>query len=118
MKKIFKRKEKEKDLVVINTVGDKVLRGDVKKINEYAKKISDALMKSVGTVYLEDIFLLFLFENLADGPSRAVHIPKDYLKAAYVLWSEGYIEHTADDRVYLTSEGVKIVNVIRRVLSK
>ena len=82
-----------------------------------AAGVAKKALKIDETFYPEDVFLLWLEENKAYTPDTAIIVPDEYVVAMYTLWSEGFVEHTYNDRVFLTGRGRQVLKILKMKLS-
>jgi hypothetical protein len=122
IRKFWKRERKKKEEsaepdIVINTEGEKLSAASVRKLRALAAGVAKKAMKVAEHVHPEDIFLLWLDEHKAFGPESAIVVPNEYLAAMYSLWTEGFVMHTYDDRVFATPSGRYVIKLLKMKLS-
>lgn len=123
MRKFWKRKRKKvEDMesepqVEINTSGEKLSAASMRKIRALAAGVAKKALKVGVNTYPEDVFLLWLDEHEAYGPESAIIVPEEYLAAMYSLWTEGFVQHTYDDKVYATPSGRYVIKILKMKLS-
>lgn len=115
------RKKRIKDVeepdIAANIIGDRVPSKISQELYKFASEVGRKAMKVAEEIYPEDIFLLWLSINDAVSPERALEVPTTYVTAMYTLWTEGFIGHTYDERVYLTPQGMRVVNILKMKLA-
>ena len=121
-KKFWKRKKKTKESVeepevVINTSGEKLSAASVRKLRALAAGVANKALKVGENTYPEDVFLLWLEEHGAFGPDSAIVVPDDYLAAMYSLWTEGFVMHTYNDKVFATPSGKYVIKILKMKLA-
>jgi len=111
----FRKKKKEpvEPLVVINTDGERASPESIRKIRALAAGVAAKAMKVGENVYPEDVFLLWVDEHKAIDPESAVVVPNEYRAAMYSLWTEGFVMHTHDDRVFATPSGRYVIKILK-----
>jgi len=123
MRKFWKRKRKKvEDMesepqVTINTSGEKLSAASMRKIRALAAGVAKKALKVGENSYPEDVFLLWLDEHEAFNHESAIVVPEEYLAAMYVLWTEGFVMHTHDDRVFATPSGRYVIRLLKMKLS-
>jgi hypothetical protein len=115
----FRKRKKEPIIpeVVINTTGERLSEASVKKIRALAAGVAAKAMKVGENAYPEDVFLLWLDDHEAFGPTEAMVVPEEYLAAMYSLWTEGFVMHTYDDRVFATPSGRYVIKLLKMKLA-
>lgn len=112
-----KKKEPEEPEIFINSDGEKLPASSIRKIRALAAGVAKKAMKVGENVHPEDVFLLWLDEHKAFDPESAIVVPNDYLAAMYSLWTEGFVMHTYDDRVFATPSGRYVIKLLKMKLS-
>lgn len=77
------------------------------------ERIVEAL-KELGVTVLkpEDRLLIWLFDNGATGPEKAIRVPRHEEAAMYSLWIEDMVGHVGD-YIYITPKGLLIVKALK-----
>jgi hypothetical protein len=103
--------------VVVNTQGETVSLKDVKRLQRLAAGIAKKAMQVREQVYPEDVFLLWLDSNDATDAEKAIGVPEQYVAPMYTLWTEGFVGHTYNDKVYITPRGMFVVKLLKMKLT-